>query len=412
VRAEHKAPVILARALSADDPADLALGFARMGLPSKAGEYLLEKLPHFQILLTGIGPTEGRFLRAQAEAEEMPRYTPGDVQRRPGVALLSGRRDQLGRLVAAAVAPELAPLRAALRRLLETPGPARLRVGGRALDLGGRTLVMGVLNVTPDSFADGGQYLDAARAVSHGVAMARAGADILDVGGESTRPGARAVAAAEELERVLPVLRGLRQSVQVPLSIDTTKAAVAREALAAGASLVNDVSGMTADPKMMDAVAQGGAACCIMHAQGTPDTMQVDPRYSDVVAEVFEFLDGAVARAAAAGIPRERLLVDPGIGFGKTLAHNLILLRRLSDLRQLGCGILVGTSRKSSLGKLVGDKPPSERLAATLGSVGAIAALGGADVVRVHDVAEVHDALAVADAVRRASGGGALFEKP
>jgi dihydropteroate synthase len=404
--------VILARALSADDPGDLELGFSRMGLPTKAAEYLLEKLPHFQVLLTGIGPSEGRFLKAQAEEEEMPRYTPGDVQRRPGVALVSGRRDQLGRLIAAAESAELAPLQNALRRLLEAPPPSPLRLGGRVLELGRRTLVMGVLNVTPDSFADGGKYLDAARAISHGVAMARAGADLLDIGGESTRPGARTVAAVEEQERVLPVLRGLHQSIDVPLSIDTTKASVAREAISAGASLVNDVSGLTGDPRMADVVAQSGVACCLMHAQGPPDTMQADPRYSDVVAEVFELLDGAVMRAGKAGIPRERILLDPGIGFGKTLEHNLTLLRRLRDFRQIGCGILAGTSRKSSLGKLVGDKPPSERLPATLGSVAAIAVLGGADVVRVHDVSEVSDALAVADAIRRAKGGGTLFERP
>jgi dihydropteroate synthase len=205
------------------------------------------------------------------------------------------------------------------------------------------------------------------------------------------------------------VVEQLRARTDVPLSIDTSKAAVASAALAAGASLVNDVTGFSADAQLPAVTARVAAAACLMHIQGTPRTMQTDPRYQDLLAEIVEGLGASVARAEAAGIPRARVWIDPGIGFGKTAAHNLFLLRHLRELRVLGCPVVVGTSRKSFLGALSGGRPPAERLSATLASVAVTAVLGGADVVRVHDVAEVKDALAVADAVARAEDGGALW---
>jgi dihydropteroate synthase len=314
---------------------------------------------------------------------------------------------------AAAKEPELKELEAALRRLLAVPVERVLRVGEKVFPLGGRTLVMGVVNVTPDSFSDGGKFFEADQAVAQGEALARAGADLLDVGGESSRPGAPPVGPGEELRRILPVVRRLRESTGLPISIDTTKAAVAEEALGAGASLVNDISGLSADPALLDVVAKAPrAALCVMHMQGTPQTMQAAPRYQDVMEEVLAFLHGAAGRAVKAGLAPEQILVDPGIGFGKTAGHNLVLLRRLGDLRQLGYPVLVGTSLKSFLGALSGGKPAAERLWATLGSVAAVAALGGADVVRVHDAAEARDALAVADAIRQASEAGDAFGTP
>jgi dihydropteroate synthase len=407
--------MILARAVCADQRADLELAFRRMGLPTPAGDYLAEKVPHAQVLLTGISAVEGRFLRAMTEGstapgfEAYPSYVPGNVAARPGTALLSGRRDQFDRLRHEASAPELTQLRVALGRLLDPVTPAPLRLGKSVLAWGERTFVMGVVNVTPDSFSDGGRFEGPEQAVAHGLALAQAGADVIDVGGESTRPGARAVSADEELARVLPVVRRLSDKTAVPVSIDTTKAQVAREAVAAGALLVNDVSAFGADSAMASVVAQTGAACCLMHMQGAPATMQADPQYSDVVAEVMEGLSRARERALTAGISAERILLDPGIGFGKSLGHNLMLLRRLGDLGQLGSAVVVGTSRKSSLGKLVGGKPPQDRLPASLGSVAAVAVLGGAHMVRVHDVAETRDALAVADALRRGGDGGSSF---
>jgi dihydropteroate synthase len=412
--------MIRAHPLLAERPEQLELSLRRMGLPTSAREYLLEKLPQCRLLLTGLTKVEGRFLKGLFEAstapgrEEFPLYVSGDVRTRPGSGLLTGRREQFERLMASAkAAPELAGLADALARGLGAVAvPAPLTLGGRTLTFGARTYVMGVVNVTPDSFSDGGLHASTEAAVAQGLKLAEAGADVLDVGGESTRPGAQPVSADEELARVLPVVRELSARTQVPLSVDTTKAAVAREVLKAGAVLINDISGFHFDPQLPRAVAEAKAACCLMHIQGTPETMQQEPRYEDLLDEVLGFLEEGVARAVAAGVARESILVDPGIGFGKTVGHNLFLLRHLGPLRSLGLPVLVGTSRKGFLGKLTGGKPAGERLASTLGSVAAVAALGGADFVRVHDVAEARDALAVADALRAASDGGALYGSP
>ncbi|MFP2904843.1 dihydropteroate synthase [Pyxidicoccus sp. 3LFB2] len=402
-----------ARPIVADRPEDLLLAFRRMGLPTSSREDLLEKLPHAQLLLTGLTEDERRFLLSlhATAPEDSPTWLPGDAQSRPGTGLLTGRKEQFDRLLTTARAEtSLTALATALERALEAGrAPATLELGGRTFAWGTRTYVMGVVNVTPDSFSDGGRFFDAEAAIAHGVTLAEAGADLLDVGGESTRPGSLPVAAEEEVARVLPVIQGLRARTAVPLSVDTTKASVAREALKAGAHLINDITGFRSDPELPRVVAEAGAACCLMHIQGTPATMQQAPRYDDVVGEVLAFLEEALERADAAGVPRGRVLLDPGIGFGKTLDHNLFLLRRLGELRVLGLPLLVGTSRKGFLGKLTGGKPATERLAATLGSVAAMAVLGGADVVRVHDVAEARDALAVADAIRQGLEGGLLY---
>ncbi len=406
---------MLARPIALDRSSDLDAALVRLGLPTKAREYLLEKLPHAQLLLTGLGPTEGRFLKRVCEegaAGLYPRFVSGQQALRPGTALLSGARDQLARLVQAArEGPELQPLAEALERALAVGTlPEPMDLGGRRFVWGERTYVMGVLNVTPDSFSDGGNFSSVEKAVAHGLALAAAGADVVDVGGESTRPGAAEVPQDEELRRVLPVIQGLRAQSEVPLSIDTRKAAVAEAALAAGAALVNDVTGFTADAGLAAVAARAGAAACLMHMQGTPRTMQQAPHYQDVVAEVLEALAASVAQAEAAGIPRRRIWVDPGIGFGKTLDHNLFLLHHLQELRLLGCPIVLGTSRKAFLGALAGGKPADRRLPGTVASLAAAAVAAGVDVVRVHDVADVRDALAVVDAIRHARGGGTLWE--
>ena len=259
--------------------------------------------------------------------------------------------------------------------------------------------VMGVLNVTPDSFSDGGRYVDLDAAVERGVVMAGEGAAIVDVGGESTRPGASAVSTAEELERVIPVIERLAARVSVPISVDTSKAEVMRAAIAAGASLVNDVRALR-EPGALAAVAPTGAAVCLMHMQGEPRTMQAAPGYGDVVAEVRSFLAGRIDACLAAGIDRERICIDPGIGFGKTPAHNLALLRALDRLGPPGVPVLVGVSRKSLVGMITG-RPPDGRLAGSL-AFAALAVAGGAAIVRAHDVAETVDAVKVASALRRA----------
>ena len=255
--------------------------------------------------------------------------------------------------------------------------------------------LMGVVNVTPDSFSDGGLFLDHRAAIDHGLALREEGAAILDVGGESTRPGAAAVAAEEEIRRVVPVIDALA-SAGARVSVDTSKAEVARAALRAGADYVNDVTAF-GDPEMAGVVAEADVDCCLMHMLGTPRTMQEDPRYGDVVDDVKAFLSERVERAVAAGVALDRIHVDPGIGFGKTVEHNLELLRRLDEIVALGRPVVIGTSRKSFLGRLTGRTDAAERLPGTI-ATNVIALERGASIFRVHDVAPVRDALLVAAA--------------
>ena len=266
-----------------------------------------------------------------------------------------------------------------------------------------RPMVMGVLNVTPDSFSDGGEFSDVETAVAHARQMAAAGADIIDVGGESTRPGAAPVSVEEELERVIPVVERLsaRQKSRPPLiSVDTTKAVVAERALEAGARIVNDISALRCDRRMAGVVGEHGAGVVLMHMQGTPQTMQENPRYAEVLGEVLGFLRARIAFALDRGIGREQIAIDPGIGFGKTVEHNLELLAHLDELRTLGCAVLLGTSRKSFIGQVL-NRPPHERLWGTVATV-AWAIAQGANVVRVHDVAEAADVVRMVEAIRHA----------
>jgi dihydropteroate synthase len=255
---------------------------------------------------------------------------------------------------------------------------------------------MGIVNVTPDSFSDAGLFLDPDAAIEHGLRLADEGAGILDVGGESTRPGAEPVPEQEEIDRVLPVVEALAGAGR-SVSIDTTKLEVARAALGAGATLVNDVSAFRFAPDMAGLVASAGVDCCLMHMLGEPRTMQADPRYEDVVSEVKAFLEERLAFATAEGVPEERIWLDPGIGFGKTVEHNLELLRRLDEIVAIGRPVVVGTSRKSFLGKLAGGRAEGERLPGTI-ATNVLALERGASVFRVHDVAPVADALRVAAA--------------
>jgi len=277
----------------------------------------------------------------------------------------------------------------------------RLRCGARWLDLH-QPVVMGVLNVTPDSFSDGGAYFDPGRALERGLAMVEEGAAILDVGGESTRPGADNVGVDEELRRVIPVIERLAREVDVPISVDTSKPSVMRAAVAAGATLINDVNALRADGAL-DAAAATDAGVCLMHMLGEPRTMQVDPHYDDVVADVTGFLAARLRACLECGIEAERLAIDPGIGFGKRLEHNLALLASLEIIAALGRPVLVGVSRKSLLGALTG-RSTSDRLYGGL-ALAALAVHGGASIVRTHDVASTVDAVRVAAALRVAKFG-------
>jgi len=276
------------------------------------------------------------------------------------------------------------------------------------LILGPTTRLMGIVNVTPDSFSDGGAFLDPERAVEHALALACEGADILDVGGESTRPGSLPVPADEELARVLPVIRKLRPRTGVLISVDTTKSAVARAALDAGADIVNDTSALRDDPEMAAVVARSGAAVVLMHMKGTPRTMQEAPHYDDLVGEIRSFLAARCRAAEAAGIAAERIIVDPGIGFGKTAEHNLALIERLDAFRDLGRPLCVGFSRKAFIGRVLG-LPPGERLEGTIAAA-VLSVSRGAEILRVHDVGPVARAVRMAEAILGArpepDGGG------
>jgi dihydropteroate synthase len=264
--------------------------------------------------------------------------------------------------------------------------------GGR-LDFSGGCVVMGVLNVTPDSFSDGGQFFDAGAAIEHGLKMVAGGAVIIDVGGESTRPGSGSVSAEEQIRRVVPVIEGLRERMAVPVSIDTYNVEVAEAALKAGAVMINDITAL-GDERMVKLAAERGVPVVLMHMQGEPLTMQAEPKYEDVVSEVLEFLVGRAKGAEKAGILKEKIFIDPGIGFGKTLEHNLSLLRNIDKFVASGYRVLVGTSRKSFIGMLTGKEKAAERIYGTAATV-ALCVAAGVSVVRVHDVAEMVDVVKV-----------------
>jgi dihydropteroate synthase len=267
---------------------------------------------------------------------------------------------------------------------------------GTILDVS-RPVVMGVLNVTPDSFSDGGRFIEPENALEHALQMAEQGAAVIDVGGQSTRPGSEPVGADEELGRVIPVITALRERSGVPISIDTTSAAVAREAIEAGANIINDVSAFAFDDNMPEVAARTGAAVVLMHMKGAPRDMQDAPEYDDLMGEVAHFLREAASRAVEAGVKRERIIIDPGIGFGKTLGHNLALMGRLDELRSLGYPVLAGPSRKSWLGMLLGAGV-GERLTGTVAAVAALV-MRGVSVIRVHDVAEAMQAVRISEAI-------------
>jgi dihydropteroate synthase len=271
---------------------------------------------------------------------------------------------------------------------------------GFCFDCSRRTHVMGILNVTPDSFSDGGRYVELDRAIAHAMDMADAGADIIDIGGESTRPGSEGATLDEELRRVIPVIDELSRRLDIPLSIDTRKAEVARQAIRAGARIVNDVSAMTADPDMPGVVAASGVPVILMHARGTPADMQKNPWYQDTVGEIKQWLRERVDAARSAGVPQNRLIIDPGIGFGKRVSDNLLLLRSLDRFHDLGCPVLIGPSRKSFIGRIL-DLPEQERTEGTAAAI-VLGIAHGAHIVRAHDARPMIRVVRMTDAILRA----------
>ena len=269
---------------------------------------------------------------------------------------------------------------------------------GFRLALSEKTYVMGVLNVTPDSFSDGGKFFNKDKAIAQGLSMARDGADIIDVGGESTRPGAGDLNIEEEIARTAPVIEGLSKKLKIPISIDTRKSEVAEAAIKAGASMINDVSGLRHDPRLADVAAKYGVAIILMHMKGTPRNMQDNPEYNNLMKEIIDSLKGSIGIAKEAGVAEDKIIVDPGIGFGKGVEHNLEILRSLGELKSLGRPICIGTSRKSFIGKVLNIPNADDRLAGTLATC-VMAVTNGADILRVHDVKDCREAAAMVDSV-------------
>jgi dihydropteroate synthase len=298
--------------------------------------------------------------------------------------------------------PDLGALRQSIKEAIKNISRTHysIRCRKQKLILGKRTLLMGVLNVTPDSFSDGGFFLNKEKAISRGLRMVEEGADVIDIGGESTRPGSKPVELEEELRRVIPVIESLEREVDVPISIDTYKSAVAQKAVEAGAQIINDISGLHFDPNLAQVAAREDIPLVLMHIRGTPETMQRDVHYSSLFAEIIRYLKNSISMAESAGIAPGQIIIDPGIGFGKTMEDNLLILKHLYEFRILGKPILLGTSRKNFIGKILSAEV-GDRLEGTLSSI-AIAVLNGAHIIRSHDVLEAKKVIAVADAVRLA----------
>lgn len=395
------------RPLDLSDPARAQAELARVGADPAGVAKMRDKAGFLALKASGLKAAAANILKQEMLSvggdAAVGRWVINCSQERSDVVILGTRKQH--RALVRKLRPQPFGLRALAAEIEAVLAAAarehQLAWPGGVLRLSERPHVMAVLNVTPDSFSDGGDHLAPEAALDRALAMVAEGADILDVGGESTRPGSEGICAEEELRRVLPVVEHLAPRVPVPISVDTLKAAVARAAAAAGASIVNDVSGLAWDPGMPAAVAETGCAVVVMHMRGTPRTMQANTVYGDLLGEVFRGLRESVERALAAGIAREKVIVDPGIGFGKDAAGNLALLRRLAEFRALGCPVLVGASRKSFIGKVLGIDRPKDRLEGSLAAA-VLAVSHGAHIVRVHDVAATRRAVDLAWAVLRA----------
>jgi dihydropteroate synthase len=373
----------------------------RLGMPPQQAQTTQESLQHFILKLHGLPAFQAAALGKALEAAGMQtvhQATPAN-----GASLIVlGSSEKLESVLAenrrrnSELAVTLEGCRAALVNYLRTE--YRVRYPGGELDLRRKTAVMGVVNVTPDSFSDGGDFHSAESAAEHALRLVDTGADIIDIGGESTRPGSDPVRAEEEMQRVLPVIRDVTRATSVPISIDTYKPEVARAALEAGAKIVNDVSGLRENAGMAELIAEREVPVILMHMKGSPKTMQTNPTYNDLISQICSVLSDSVDAALTAGTARDRIIVDPGIGFGKTFEDNLVILDRLHEIRSLGAPICIGVSRKAFIGAALGIAEPKERL---FGSIAAnvIAVREGARIVRVHDVAETVEAVRIADAV-------------
>jgi len=376
------------------------------GVDAAGMKLMKEKILHFNLMVEGIRPRTASLLK-----QEMLSVGGDAALDRNGLdcsasetdAILMGTQKQFQKLLLKLDQnTDLQPLSESLRETLKniTKTHYAIRCKQKKYLLGKQTLLMGILNITPDSFYDGGQYFGKESAIDHGIRMAEEGADILDIGGESTRPGSKPLPLEEELRRVIPVIEVLAKKLDVPVSIDTYKSAVAEMAIDAGAQIINDISGLHFDPDLGKVASKKDVPLILMHIRGTPETMQKDVHYNSLFSEILRYLKESIQRAEYAGVDPQQIVIDPGIGFGKTVEDNLLIIKNLSEFRILGKPILLGTSRKNFIGKIL-NAEANERLEGTLSTI-AIGVLNGAHIVRCHDVLQAKKAITVADAIRLA----------
>jgi len=371
------------------------------------GVKLMEgKTLHFNLKVEGIEPRTANLLKQELLSLGGDVAVDGrgfDCSANQTDALLMGTQKNFEKLILKLEQyPDLQPLGQSIKETLKNISKTHysIRCRKRTLILGKRTLLMGVLNVTPDSFSDDGFFFDKEKAIAHGLRMVEEGADIIDIGGESTRPGSKPLELEEELRRVIPVIESLAKEVDVPISIDTYKSTVAQRAIEAGAEIINDISGLHFDPGLAQVAAKEDAPLVLMHIRGTPETMQKDVHYDSLFSEILQYLKDSIQRAESAGLDPRQIIIDPGIGFGKTVEDNLLIIKNLYEFRILGKPILLGTSRKTFIGKILNTEV-GDRLEGTLSSI-AIGVLNGAHIIRSHDVLQAKKAIAVADAIRLA----------
>jgi dihydropteroate synthase len=378
----------------------------RVGVDPTGVKLMEGKTLHFNLKVEGIDPRKANLLKQEMLSLGGDVAVDGrglDCSTKQTDALLMGTQKHFEKLILKLEQyPDLHPLGQSIKETLKNISKTHysIRCQKRILPLGKRTLLMGVLNVTPDSFSDGGLFFDKEKAISHALRMVEGGADIIDIGGESTRPGSKPLELEEELRRVIPVIESLAKEVDVPLSIDTYKSTVAQRAIEAGAEIINDISGLHFDPSLAKVAAKNDTPLILMHIRGKPETMQKGVHYDSLFSDILQYLKESIQRAESTGLDSRQIIIDPGIGFGKTAEDNLLIIKNLYEFRILGKPILLGTSRKSFIGKILNTEV-GDRLEGTLSSI-AIGVLNGAHIIRSHDVPQAKKAIAVADAIRLA----------
>ena len=380
----------------------------KVGVDPTGIKLMERKSLHFNLKVEGIDPRTANLLKQEMLSLGGDVAVDGrglDCSTQQIDALMMGTQKHFEKLILKlGQYPDLQSLGQSLKETIRNISKIQfaIRCRKKTLTLGKRTLLMGVLNVTPDSFSDGGLFFDKEKAIAHGIRMVEEGADIIDIGGESTRPGSKPIDLEEELRRIIPVIESLSKKVEVPISIDTYKSAVAQRAIEAGAEIINDISGLRFDPNLAQVAARENTPLVLMHIRGTPETMQKDIYYESLFSEILHYLKGSIQMAESAGVDPQQIIVDPGIGFGKTAEDNLLLIKNLFEFRTLGKPILLGTSRKSFIGKIL-NEAAGGRMEGTLSST-AIGVLNGAHLIRSHDVLQAKKAITVADAIRLAGG--------